>query len=157
MNLKTTAAAAAAILSIGATAHASDHYKLNPAQSSFTASGQGTVTGTAGTYTCSVTMTGSTGNAQGMITGLTFSGAPGCENVMPMGLPWKVRPYSMRKLLISHLSLSYAGLGRCGPNEVKANLSQGTLSIQDHLPSKTGVCDINASLTSSPPLSITTK
>ncbi len=155
MILKTTVATVAAILSLGAVAHAGDLYRLNPANSTFTATGQGTVTGSAGSYTCAVTMTGVTGASTGSVTGLTFSGVPGCENVMPMGLPWDMRAISLKKLQISHVSLRYAGLGRCGPNQVKAVLSQGTITIQDHLPSKTGVCYIDTSLSSSPALSIT--
>jgi hypothetical protein len=145
----------AAMLSLGASAHAGDLYQLSPANSAFTATGQGAVTGSPGSYSCSVSMTGTTGQSTGMITGLTFSGAAGCENVMAVGLPWNVRPISLKKLQISHVSLSYPGLGRCGPNQVKAVLTQGAISIQDHLPSKTGVCDINVSLTSAPTLSIT--
>ncbi len=156
MTFKTTAAIVAAMLSFGAAAHASDLYQLSPANTTFTASGQGTVTGSPGSYSCSVSMTGTTGKSTGMITGLTFSGAAGCENVMAAGLPWNIRPISLKKLQISHVSLSYPGLGRCGPNQVKAVLSQGTISIQDHLPSKTGICYINVSLTSAPALSITT-
>jgi hypothetical protein len=156
MTLKSTVAIAAAILTLGAAAHAGDLYRLNPPQSPFTATGQGTITGSPGSYACSISMSGTTGKSTGMITGLTFSGAAGCENVMPIGLPWNVRAISLKKLQISHVSLSYPGLGRCGPNQVKAVLSQGTISIQDHLPSKTGVCDVNVSLSTSPTLSITT-
>jgi hypothetical protein len=86
---------------------------------------------------------------------VTFSGAAGCENVMATGLPWHVRPISLNTVQISHVTLAYGGLGRCGPNQIKAVISGGNLTIQDHLPSKAGVCDVSASLTTAPSLSIT--
>ena len=150
------AAIVMAVLGIGANAGAADLYHLNPANSSFTATGQGTVTGKAGTYTCDVSLTGAIRKATGSITGVTLSGPAGCENVMPMNLPWTIRAISLRKMQITHFTLSYPGLGRCGPNQVNAVISAGNISIQDHVPSNEGVCDVNASLTSSPPLSITT-
>jgi hypothetical protein len=148
------AAMVVAALGVCQAAQASDIYSLTPTNSTFSATGQASVTGSVGSYSCSVAMSGTTGNASGKITNLTFSGAAGCENVIAMGLPWKVRPISTHKLQITHVALMYPGLGKCGPNQISANLSQGAMTINDRLPSKTGICAIKASLNSSPVLAI---
>ena len=148
--------AATAVASSGfGVANAGDAYKLTPPQTNFTATGQGTVSGMPGSYTCTVTMTGRTAKSVGVISTISFSGAPGCENVTAMHLPWHIRPISTDTAQISHANLAYAGLGRCGPNQIKAVISGGEISIDDHLPSKEGVCEISASLTVTPSLSIT--
>ena len=151
----TGAALVAAALGLAGAAQASDLYALNPSNSSFTATGTGSVTGTQGAYSCTVTMTGTTKKTVGEITGVTFSGPPGCESVIAGNLPWKVRPISFNGVRITHFTLSYPGLGRCGPNQIKGSLSEGILSIQDNVTSSTGVCNVSATLTTSPSLSIT--
>jgi hypothetical protein len=154
MNAKIAGAAmVATLLGFSETAHA-DLYMINPPDSAFTATGQGVVTGSVGSYTCNVTLTGTTSKTTGSITGATFTGAAGCENVTPIGLPWRFRPISTTKIEIRHFNLAYPGLGRCGPDHLNAGVSNGTISIVHHLPSKAGLCKIEASLTSSPALSI---
>jgi hypothetical protein len=154
MNMKLAATAIAAVLGVTSTASAADLYAFTPAQTAFSATGQGTVSGTAGSYTCSINMTGATQKTVAKITGVTFSGAPGCENVMAVDLPWKVRAVSYSNIQITHAAIMYPGLGRCGPNQVKGALSQGSLTIMDNLPSPLGVCSINVSLTTTPAISI---
>lgn len=155
MNAKISGAAmAVALFGFVGIAHASD-LKVTPANSTFTATGQGTVMGSAGSYSCSVTLTGTTGKTTGSITGATFSGAAGCENVMPQGLPWDFRAISLKRILLRHFNLVYGGLGRCGPDHVNVGISQGTLKIVQQLPSKEGLCKIEATLVSTPALSIT--
>ena len=149
-------ASTALLIAIGAggVAHAGSGYHLSPANSTFTATGSGTVAGPEGSYSCAVTLTGTTGGHVGSITGAAFSGSPGCENVMARGLPWRFGASSKTKIQINHFDLVYPGLGRCGPNEVSGSIQQGTLSIDDHVPSPQGICKVDASLTTSPPLAI---
>jgi hypothetical protein len=156
MNAKSFCAAmVVAALGAGQAAQAGDLYSISPANTSFTATGMATVSGPEGAYSCTATMGGTTATSKAQVNSVAFSGAPGCENVMANGLPWKVKAISGHKLQILHVTLVYPGLGRCGPNEVNAPLRTGTMVIQDHLPSKLGVCAITASLVTSPSLSIT--
>ena len=156
MRIYSTALLSGALaLTLAGTASATDAYKLTPPKTSFTADGSGTVRGPPGMYTCSISMTGFTENTVGEITGATLSGAPGCENVVAVGLPWHVRPISDTKVQISDVALSYSALGRCGPNQIKATLVGGVMTIKDNLPSNEGECHVSASLTTTPAISIT--
>jgi hypothetical protein len=155
MNKKIAGAAIVATLfGFSEIAHA-DLYVLNPANSAFTATGQATVIGNTGSYSCDVTLTGTTAKTTGSITGAAFSGAAGCENVVAKGLPWHFRAISLKKVQIRHVNLVYGGLGRCGPDTVNAGITDGNISIIHHLPTQGGLCKIEASLVSSPALSIT--
>ena len=153
---------AVALAGMASATHAADLYKFVPANSQFSATGSVFITDASVYLACSMTMSGTTGKATGLITNVSFGGASGCENIVAMALPWKFRPISLGSAQITHFNLNAVGVVRCGPNQTKATVANlpvgggggGSITIQTHLPSKTGVCDVNASLTSVPALSI---
>jgi hypothetical protein len=154
MNAKIASAAIAALLGVTGAAYASDLYVLTPAQTSFSGSGEATITIPLGQVSCQLSATGTTSKTVGQITGVTFSGSDFCDALVAMSLPWKVRALSYTNIQITHAAVGVPGVGRCGPNQLKGGLSQGTITIADHLTSALGVCDINATISTAPSLGI---
>jgi len=155
MNHSTIGRLAAVVFVASAgSALAADVYQFSPSGVPFTATGNVTLMTTTGSTACSAILSGAT-TSPAQITSATFSGGTGCSSVRAMNLPWKFVAHSSTRALLHHVTISVPGYGRCGPNEVNAVVSGGSITIQDHLPSPGGICGIDASLSTAPSLSIT--
>ncbi len=120
----------------------------------FTGNGTVSLMTPMGSTTCNVTVSGST-SQPAQITSATFTGDPACASLHAVNFPWKYSAHSMTRATLSHVTLFYKGYGRCGPNQVNTTVNNGAISIMDHLPSAGGICSINATINTTPSLSIT--
>ena len=120
-----------------------------PAQTNFTADGNGTLTSAAGAASCSASAQAYTGkNGMAWITGVTFSGGAGCNLVSAAALPWKVMPTAANAGKIANMELT-AGSAICGPSMVRMSInSSGVWTISGA--KMLGGCKLDASLATTP-------
>lgn len=141
--------AAAASLALATSASA---FTLSPVKKAFTATGPAALSLNGVTINCTATLTGKVTKTGAMakITGASFSDATGsCAQVMAADLPWMVKPTGASTISINHIA---ASVPSCGPAKINATLSGGTIGINTTI--NPGGCMINASLTTSPTISI---
>ena len=149
------AIAAAGVMSLGIAATPATAYHLSPTSTKFTGDGNTSATKNGITLPCHAHFTGkTTSTGQGVITGGTFTDttATGCKQVVLVGLPWKSKVKSAKKVLI--LNAQFNGpLGlNCGPSNVPTTLKGGVVSFTD-VP-MAGGCTVSGKLTTSPTLKI---
>lgn len=151
------ASAIVGVLALGSSSATAAGFAFTPANTSFTASGTMALRTPSGNLNCSVQLGGKTTN-RAEITSATFSGDTGCSDIMGAGLPWHLQASRMTSAHVRGVTLVSPSFGQCGQNEVYAKVSGGTITLRDFLPSQTGqTCHINASLTSTPAITIAPK
>ncbi len=127
-------------------------FTFSPVKKNFTASGPAALSLNGVTLNCTATFTGRVAmtGAMAKITGASFTDATGsCAQVIPADLPWTMKPTGASAITINHIA---ASVPSCGPDKIHATLSGGTIGINTTI--NPGGCMINASLATSPTISI---
>lgn len=147
-----TAVAAIALVSFGFTTTASA-FKLSPPSTSFTGSGNTSLTKSGITVPCTANFTGSI-NARGVgkVTGATFTGSATCQAISATGLPWKVAAKTASTAKFSAVSVS-TPLGNCGPSALTVgDNGTGLVTFTNQILS--GGCSVSGSVQTTPAVTI---
>jgi hypothetical protein len=152
---KTIATAAAlALLALAGTANA---YSFTPTNTTFTATGTLKLTALGDAVNCDAALGGKTSSkGTASITSATFSGkSEVCGLITPTGLPWKTTAKSATKATIMNVAVSGGG-GSCGPSKAPITVSGGGAFAFNDV-KLSGGCEIDGTLQTAPPITITSK
>jgi hypothetical protein len=102
---------------------------------------------------CQAHLTGSVDESGiGQVTGGSFTGKEGCDQLSLDNLPWKMAVKGKQKVRVMNVTFDRGTIAFCGPSNVSVKLKNGLMTLTDA--PMAGDCSISAHLVTSPPLSI---
>jgi hypothetical protein len=152
--MKASIASAALLVSVAISATPAVAARHLSPSGDFTADGKvsGTKNGS-DLVPCEAHITGSIDkNGVGEVTGGTFTGKNGCDQLSLNNLPWMMVAKGKRKIRVMNMTFDEGGVEVCGPSDVTVKLKKGVISMRA-VP-LAGNCSLTVHLATSPPLSI---